>query len=245
MKQFFAWLQSPRSRLPLIFVGLFALGGVAVLPVWYTGTASIGPGGVVDYGSVDADGSGPGGFGDPQIYNKNANGLNISAATNGSINLINCLTSGCTSSNRQQTLNVSAAAMTGLVPILAVPSPSASPGPDNPTPGPVAPCYRANGNPCNLGWHVVYDFNTLTITSNCATLTTCAVSGNTSALQGNGKFVSAQTYSCSAMNESVTNVIPVFEAVDGSDVAMTLFNNSATTIASTGTYNVNWSCHGY
>lgn len=232
-------------RGPLLFTAVLALCGTAVLPVWYTGTASMGPGGVIDLGTADACGNAPGSVGDPLVCNTAGPSTMVQAANNGTIELVNCLSSGCSGGNQQHTASVSASKAVWQVPLYAVPSPSASPA-ANPTFGPVAACYQPDGTPCSSGWHSTFKaLSGITIASDCAPALSCQLSSNTVSFSGNARFDSQIAYGCAGGMQGTNNTVPVIEEVDGSNIAIALYNISTATIAKNSTYGVTFTCHGY
>src|ERR1700722_2324679 len=133
--------------LPGWFTLLLFAGGIAsattVLPIFYTGTASFGPGGYVDFGTADASITSPGPS-DPMIYNKGGSNLELIAPNGQNINLRNCTTAGCNTSAQQLTEQVTATQITALVPMLSIYGGATA----STSPGPMPPCFSASNKPC-------------------------------------------------------------------------------------------------
>ena len=237
--------------LALVLLLAFGLGAAAILPTWSSGTATLGPGGYWDLGSVDASITSPGPS-DPTIWNGSGSNLALTAPNNGVVNINNCTTNACNTSARQLTMQISAAQVNAIVPMFAVPSPSADVT-INPTSGPVPPCYSSSGNGCNAGFKVVHGSVQVAFTTTCPSATLCTLattSGHSYIINfsGNGTFSEtnfSQYYGCSASSNDPNGTIAFIENENASTAIIQIYNTAGTALPSSTNPYVGWMCFGY
>jgi hypothetical protein len=238
--------------LALVLLLAFGLGTAAVLPTWSSGTATMGPGGFWDLGSVDAAITSPGPS-DPIIYNGSGVNLNVMAPNGGNLNLRNCTTNTCNTSAQQITTQITANQVNSVVPMYAAPSPSADVTINPATTGPVAPCYSASGNGCNAGWKVVHGSVQVAFTTTCPSATLCSLgtgSGHSYILNFNGNGVFSETafsqyYGCSASSNDPNGTIAFIENENASTAIIQIYNTAGTALPSSTNPYVGWMCFGY
>jgi hypothetical protein len=232
--------------LPGWFTILLFAGGVAtaatVLPTWSSGTATMGPGGYWDLGSVDASITSPGPS-DPSIWNGSGGNENLIVPNGGNINLRNCTTATCNTSAQQITEQVTASQVAALVPELSIYGSATA----NTSPGPIPPCFTAANAPCALGYHIHHGNLTIAIASACPPNAPCAIStapNNGVVTFTNGAGFTSNTYSCSAINNDPTGELTFAEYINGLSFQINVYNASATTLAKSATIATNWECQG-
>lgn len=166
-----------------------AAGATAILPIFATGTAAFGPGGLIDFGTADSTVTSPGPS-DPTLFNKGGSNLALIAPNNQNVNVYNCTTATCNTSAQSLTAQFGAGAQTDNVPVYAVPTPVGTGVVFSPTPGPLPPCYKPNGSTCPASMHAVWGQLTATTTGVCSNNSNCALrnAGSSIGVSGNALF---------------------------------------------------------
>lgn len=225
----------------LLFAGTIA-SAATVLPFFSSGTASFGPGGYIDLGSVDSSITGPGPS-DPTIWNGNGSNAVIVAPNGASISMRNCLTATCNTDSQQLTQQVTATQIAALVPMLSVYGGATA----STSPGPMPPCFSASNVPCNSGYHIHHGSLTVSIASACPPAAPCAIGtppDNGVVNFTNGAGFTNITYSCSAVNNDPTGELTYAEYVNGLQFQINVYNTTSTTLAKGLTIATNWECMG-
>ena len=231
----------------IILLGFGTAYAASTLPAFFTGTASFGGGGLIDWGSVDA--SGPANLGtDPVEYNGNGDNLVMVAPTPGNIIMKFCITTGCGSANLVTGATIGASGADYQVPVQAVPSAGATAAVsfNAATPGPMAPCYLANGNACPNAVHAVYGNKQVTYSGNCTNNSVCTLTANSVTLSGNAQFnVPDGVWDTSCATYSANGVISSAQTgASGNTIVISIYNGTGGTESGSSTTEIGFYCVG-
>jgi hypothetical protein len=248
------WLRKLNVPLPgwltlLLFSGALAAQAAGALPFFASGTASYGPGGNIDLGSVNASMTSPGPS-DPQLYAGSGGNAALLAPNGQYVNLVNCLTAACNDANKQITLQAGATQVTSLVPVYALPvAPTGSPPSQA---GPVAPCYEAaNATPCPNGWHVLVGTTTLNNSGSantCPANSVCALAtpGSVATFNPGNSYYASTPFACYASNNDITyNTQTEVQWINVGKVQFEMVNPNPTALPTPYSQNVGWTCVWY
>ena len=231
----------------IILLGFGTAYAASTLPAFYTGTASFGGGGLIDWGSVDA--SGPANVGtDPVEYNGNGDNLVMVAPTPGNIIMKFCITTGCANSNLVTAATIGASGADYQVPVQAVPSAGATAitSFNSGTPGPVAGCFLSNGNACPNALHAVYGSINVNYSGSCSNNTLCNLTLNTVNLSGNAQFnVPDGVWDTNCSTEGASGLVPT-AAVGalGNTIVIGIYNGTGGSITGSTRTEVGFYCVG-
>jgi hypothetical protein len=114
------------------------------------------------------------------------------------------------------------------------------------TPGPLSPCFTANGSTCSSPGtqHHVQGHVSTTINGNCSTLTECATVIISVTLSNAAVFTSQTTYECSG-NDADHNILLYVTPVSGTQFTFGFFNSTNSTIAGGSNVDLLYNCEGY
>lgn len=238
MLRFLRFINRPLPGwLVLMLFAAIPLGATTVLPFFASGTASFGPGGVVDLGSVDA--SGVVASADPGIWQGSGTNLAMEVPNNGVFNFFHCTNVSCSAT--QKSLNFSVTNANYLVPVAGIPSGGLA------TTGPFPPCYSPSGLSCNTESHAVHGTLTATVTGVCGNNAICNLrpAGSSTGLTGNAQFIAAQVSDIDCATFSPAGYFATTGYVVSQQIGLVSFYNATGTAIPDGTGNtVGFYCWG-
>jgi hypothetical protein len=238
-------------------IGLFMvfspiLAAATTLAYFATGTAAFGPGGMIDFGSVNASGTALNGAANPQMFaGSGGNNLSTQVPPGGILNFLNCLTAACSGANLQTTAQISSTSAVYNVPLSGAFTSAGSITAAPSAGSPVGPCIYANGTfvPCASTFHTIMPSSTtnnIVLSGACASAlgTNCAVTTASSvvAFANNNGFNG--NFACAASTNQTGFVIQTFNQNQGT-MSMEVFNNTGATASGGTLVPVMWECTGY